>query len=279
MTLDTSDLQVLKRAFPRANHEFITGYVYLSEEAISNRIEEVDPAWTFEIQRLSREGDQAICCARMTIKGVSREGVGMYKATGQSGEPEKSAATDAIKRCARLFGLGRYLLDAPKEGQAFDRWLADQQKTSAIKPSTNGHDPDTVSTEQPSAKVTGLPRPIPPSPASTKPTPPADASSNDLLPSWADDADEWQKFLESADKRFGMDADEVDTALTAVPLELADWRASKGWATAAVVAASQLYNPPGIEAYTGRQQPAEKWVEIYDMALKVCAALQTEVTP
>jgi len=174
MTLEANDLRLLKAAFSRADHEFKQGYVYLTEDAITNRIEEVDPAWSFEIQRMDRINDQTIVCARMTIKDVSREGVGMQLVTSNSNaEPEKGAATDALKRCARLFGIGRYLLNAPKEGGDFDKWLSAQQKAlnGVVKPpvTSNGHESDSVPAGAPSAKVVGVqptrPTPPPASPA------------------------------------------------------------------------------------------------------------------
>lgn len=139
MTLTPEDLTTLKAAFSFSDHEFTRGFCYLTEEAISNRVEEVDPAWSFEIQNLQRIGDQCVCAARLTIKGISREGVGMQsielnKEGRIVGEPEKGAATDALKRCARLFGIGRYILGAPKEGQQFKVWLADKQRETASRP-------------------------------------------------------------------------------------------------------------------------------------------------
>jgi len=128
MSLQETELQKLKRAFPRAAHEFVNNFVYLTEAAIADRIEEIDPSWTFELLDKGRIADQAIVHARMTIKSISRDGIGMQKINEKAGEPEKGAATDALKRCARLFGIGRYLLDAPKEGGEFDKWLAYQQK-------------------------------------------------------------------------------------------------------------------------------------------------------
>lgn len=125
--LTPEHLKTLQRPFSRADHEFIRGYVYLTEDAITNRIEEVDPSWQFELQRIDHSGEQCVVCARMTILDVAREGVGMQKVNEKAGEAEKGAATDALKRCARLFGVGRYLLNAPEQGQ-FDKWLADQQR-------------------------------------------------------------------------------------------------------------------------------------------------------
>jgi len=129
--LESNDLLVLKRAFAFADHEFTRGFVYLTEDAITDRIEEVDPAWTFDILNIVHEGNNAICHARLTIKNVARDGVGMQQILEKAGEPAKGAATDALKRCARLFGIGRYLLNAPKENEGFGKWLADQQKANA----------------------------------------------------------------------------------------------------------------------------------------------------
>jgi hypothetical protein len=133
MTLTAENLAILKRPFSRADHEFLQNFVYLTEEAITNRIEEVDPSWTFTIERADRIGDQSIVNATLTILDVSRTGVGMQKVNEKAGEPEKGAATDALKRCARLFGIGRYLLDAPKENE-FNSWLAQKQKEYGLKP-------------------------------------------------------------------------------------------------------------------------------------------------
>lgn len=156
--LETSDLLVLKRAFAYADHEFLRGFVYLTEESITSRIEEVDPSWSFDVMQIVYEGGNAIAHARLTIKGVSRDGIGMQKIMENAGEPAKGAVTDALKRCARLFGVGRYLLNAPKEGDEFKRWLADQQKaTTAPRPTPppttaapatggNGESPSTLPT-------------------------------------------------------------------------------------------------------------------------------------
>lgn len=133
MELTTTDLQTLKRPFAATDHEFIRGFVYLTEEAICNRLEEVDSGWQFEIMHLSNSGDNAIAHARMTINGVSREGVGMQKINEKAGEAEKGAATDALKRCARLFGVGRYLLGAPEQGK-FNQWLSGLMRQSPTSP-------------------------------------------------------------------------------------------------------------------------------------------------
>lgn len=165
-TLTHEDVTALTRHFTLNEHEFTRGYTYITESAVANRIEEVDPAWTWEIVNEWTRDNQAICAGRLTIKGVSRDGVGMQPLTIVSSkdgkvlegtEPEKSAATDALKRAARLFGIGRYLLDLPgwvKELDTLDKWLSQQRSAQ----SSNG------GSTQPTPRIappnpTGVPTP------------------------------------------------------------------------------------------------------------------------
>ncbi len=112
MQLTPQDLAVLRKPFAPKDHEFLRGFAYITEGAITTRIEDVDPEWTFEVLHITTRDQQVICHARMTIKGVVRDGIGMQQIQS-AGEAEKGAATDALKRCARLYGIGRYLLDLP----------------------------------------------------------------------------------------------------------------------------------------------------------------------
>lgn len=123
MALTHEDLEILKRPFELHQHEFHNGNVYLRENAICDRLDLIDPSWTNDIikdhTRATGDGKlMAVCLMRITVKGVFRDGEGQAgavtkKETGaETNEPEKSAATDALKRAARLFGIGRYLLDA-----------------------------------------------------------------------------------------------------------------------------------------------------------------------
>lgn len=119
--LTAQDLQLLQAPFAANDHEFLQGKAYITESAITRRIEAVDPAWTLEQVSLFNRSDDStvVCTMRLTIKGTWRDGVGMSSVVkmksgnGEANEAEKSAATDALKRAARLFGIGRYLLDLP----------------------------------------------------------------------------------------------------------------------------------------------------------------------
>jgi len=185
MTLTADDIKVLSKPFRRAEHEFTRGYVYITEGAITARLDEVDPNWMFEIQQLTVRDKQGVCAARLTVQGVTRENVGMQAveylkdSDKEAGEPEKGAVTDALKRCARLFGIGRYLLDDPpkvvmegfrvKDDTAFNEWLRAKQKA--------WHDANAPKDESKVVATIGQDtRPTPPetpSPAPTTSTEPA----------------------------------------------------------------------------------------------------------
>lgn len=55
---------------------------------------------------------------RLTVLGVTREDIG--EAPEGSMAAYKAAASDAMKRCAVQFGIGRYLYDLPKQWADWD---------------------------------------------------------------------------------------------------------------------------------------------------------------
>lgn len=147
--LTHEDIAILTRPFPLESHKFNKrGFCYVREQFVTARIEEVDPAWCFEIISEHRAGtnDQfAVVTARLMIKGVYRTSTGMQmveyenakddkgKVTGktdkEAGEAEKGATTDALRRAARLFGICRYILemgDSVKDMTALDNWLKER---------------------------------------------------------------------------------------------------------------------------------------------------------
>ena len=117
----------LSAPFAVKDHEFTYNkMIYLTEEAITRRMDEVDPNWSFAIRMTEHRADKVVIYAALTIAGVTRERNGFDAAACSKGMPalpenevhqrEKDALTDALKRCARLFGVGRYILDIPKNG-------------------------------------------------------------------------------------------------------------------------------------------------------------------
>lgn len=126
---------------------------YLQHTDVAARLDSVDPGWACAIMDEKLCGEGFSVRMMITLKGTSREGVG-------EGQDPKSAASDALKRTAMLFGVGRYLYDSetvwvPYNEQT-DRFkqfsVADykaalrpgqaQVPTSGPKPST-GHSPVT----------------------------------------------------------------------------------------------------------------------------------------
>lgn len=139
MALERNDLELLAKPFPVEAHKFLQGLIYLHEEPISERLDEVDPAWQFVIKSISTrpnagEGGASVATvvvhASLIIKGVSRDDIGMAVVQRTKGgdaeanEAEKAASTDAFKRAARKFGIGRYLLTMGKGVITDDKKLA-----------------------------------------------------------------------------------------------------------------------------------------------------------
>lgn len=142
MALTALDLAKLAYPFRRDDHEFLQGYVYIQEEAITERLDTVDPNWSISIDEAIGYGDSVVFLSTLTVKDVRRSNAGgnpvqrekkdktvldQYSQADNGVNAHKGAATDALKRCARMFGIGRYLLSAPKEGKAFDDWLVEER--------------------------------------------------------------------------------------------------------------------------------------------------------
>jgi hypothetical protein len=161
MTLSYEDALALRWPFRLDDHRFDHEWPYLTEGPIEMRLDEVDPAWSWVIKSIetrevvgSRNEFKITVHGSLTIKGVTRDGVGQAitrqskpKTAKDTGEmytdeinsAEKSAATDALKRAARLFGIGRYLLATQKAGiktkDQLERWL----NAAVDKAKSNGH--------------------------------------------------------------------------------------------------------------------------------------------
>lgn len=80
---------------------------YIDARAVFARLDEaVGPDnWSSDIERLA----PGVYVCRLTVCGITRADVG--QAGEHEGEKEKSGVSDAIKRAAVAFGIGRYLYD------------------------------------------------------------------------------------------------------------------------------------------------------------------------
>jgi hypothetical protein len=112
---DASTISIKIQSFSKAKDRAML-VAYVQHTDAYNRLESVDPGWTCETTNIKEVGDLVVVSMKMTVKGVTRENVG-------EGEDYKSAYSDALKRVAMLFGIGRYLYD---QGQAWVKY--DDQK-------------------------------------------------------------------------------------------------------------------------------------------------------
>lgn len=81
--------------------------LYLQHTDVADRLEEVDPSWTAEPVDVKLDTAKNLYYVRLRLNllGVSRENVG-------DGDDPKGAFSDALKRTAMLFGVGRFLYDS-----------------------------------------------------------------------------------------------------------------------------------------------------------------------
>jgi len=134
--LTAEQFAILVAPFAPEEHYFLRGFIYLKETPICQRIEDVDLGWEWRVEEIGRfDGKDAManCVGHLTICGVTRSGVGgqavlLDKNDTEIGEVEKGAETDALKRAARKFGIGRYMLECPKNvkgyGNELNTWLS-----------------------------------------------------------------------------------------------------------------------------------------------------------
>jgi hypothetical protein len=137
------DFAKLAAPFAAKDHEFNRGFIYIEETAVCARIEEVDLSFQWETMPMTpAENGIVTVVGALTIKGVTRYGTGQQviqldkNERETVGEARKGASTDALKRAARLFGIGRYLLNCPKEvkgyGRELEAWLREVAKTQGM---------------------------------------------------------------------------------------------------------------------------------------------------
>lgn len=90
---------------------------YVDARTVMERLDEVCPEeWTFRLKLYP--GTPLIARGELRVAGLVRSDV------GEAGEGDaagaKAAASDALKRCAVHFGIGRYLYDLPRSWVAWD---------------------------------------------------------------------------------------------------------------------------------------------------------------
>jgi len=187
MGLTKEEIIKLKNEFPRdvikvkpgsksKEKPWIQLILYVQHNDVADRIEEVDQNWTFrklqeeKLQFVKYNGeaeDVYYVHGELTICGVTRQNV------GEGSEP-KGAYSDCLKRCAMLFGIGRYLYDEERVWAPYDetkdrfkKWTVDEyfelkerfQKKPAI--TTEKHLAEASGWTSSSMEPAMLPMPIP----------------------------------------------------------------------------------------------------------------------
>jgi len=91
---------------------------YISAAAVMDRLDQAVGAgnWSFDWQPLVVDTEVRVAKGTLTIFHVSKSDIG----TASNWEPSKGCVSDTLKRCAVLWGVGRYLRDLPQVGCTLD---------------------------------------------------------------------------------------------------------------------------------------------------------------
>src|SRR5918992_4674756 len=119
-------LEALGAPFPEDEIEFLPkahsngralGLAYIEARSVMRRLDAVvGPGnWSFDFDLLSPDGKMVK--GRLTVLGVTKCDAGE---ANQEDEVLKSAVSDALKRCAVHWGVGRYLYYLPKVWAPYD---------------------------------------------------------------------------------------------------------------------------------------------------------------
>lgn len=119
--------------------------LYLQHTDVAERLDEVDPNWSFRIISMG----QGFAHGELTLGGAVRQNFG-------EGDDQKMAASDALKRCAVLFGVGRYLYESETLWVPFGRtdkykvWTIEEYRKALAEQAKRGKAPQ-VQAEAPKA--------------------------------------------------------------------------------------------------------------------------------
>ena len=82
---------------------------YVGWSQVADRLDEAAPGWSFAIRQLGEDW----CWGQLTIDGRTFDNIGYAEnaSADWKKEPLKDAVSDALKRCAALAGVARYLYD------------------------------------------------------------------------------------------------------------------------------------------------------------------------
>ena len=94
---------------------------FIDARAVMDRLDAVCPDdWSFEAVEVTGAKVPTVR-GTLTVLGVSRTDFGEGDPSTEAGDSDKAACSDALKRCAVHFGIGRYLYDLPRAWVEWDQ--------------------------------------------------------------------------------------------------------------------------------------------------------------
>lgn len=150
----TVDIDILTRDFPAQAIKYREGgggkrMAYLETQTVVRRLNEAtENSWDFRVTRFEWHGDLLIATGEMTLPGLgTRAGTGVQRVHEKSEDLVKGAASDCLKNCARLFGVGLSLYGPDYESGEIAAPQASPQRTESPRP----NEPARVASDDPNA--------------------------------------------------------------------------------------------------------------------------------
>jgi len=119
---------------------------YVETPEYIRRLNQVfDYNWSFEIVDDRIEGDFVIVKGKLTAEGITKMQYGTSQVTKSKDDGEliaigddfKAAASDCLKKCASLFGIGLHLYNSTPEVSGMDKMTANKGRDRVTKAQLN----------------------------------------------------------------------------------------------------------------------------------------------
>lgn len=144
MTLDDQHMRKLRAPFTVAAVKFrplekpndkgaLSCLVYIDSRLAAERLSAVDPCWSSSYEVLAGPDQHMPVVCKLTVHGVTREGVGQNAGPSKDDKHAKMAFSDALKRAAVEFGVGASLYAMPRFAvDANGYWIGRNQKVGGL---------------------------------------------------------------------------------------------------------------------------------------------------
>lgn len=105
---------------------------FIDARAVMDRLDAICPDdWSFDAAEVPGAKVPTVR-GTLTVLGVSRTDFGEGDPSSEAGNSYKAASSDALKRCAVHFGIGRYLYDLPKQWVEWDNDKRQPRQTPTL---------------------------------------------------------------------------------------------------------------------------------------------------